>query len=76
MTDYTNGSQSKPVVLICSLFFVLLALVNLYLMISGPSENSLLGAGRSPYLHYPVFALCTLGAGWMAVIGFKRLKSM
>ncbi len=76
MTDNTQGSQSKPVVLASSLFLATLCVCALYMLYSGPSPDSAFFIFRSGVFFYPISAISALVLGYVAFLGFKRLKTM
>ncbi|AUZ54967.1 hypothetical protein SQW19_08195 [Stenotrophomonas acidaminiphila] len=76
MTDTSQGSQSKPVVLLSSLFLVLLCAGSLYILFSGPNPRSSFALFRSGLFTYPIGLAGALLFGRIAWLGFKRLRTL
>ena len=76
MTDNTQGSQSKIVVLASTAFLAALCAYSLYLLYRGPDPESVFFFYRSGLLFYPISAFGALLFGFMTYVGVRRLKSM
>lgn len=76
MTDNTEGSQSKPVVLASSVFLAGLGLFFVYLLFRGPDPESVFPFFRSGLVVYPLGVVGAVLFGRFALIGFKRAKSL
>lgn len=71
-----EGSQSKPVVLVATLFIVALGLFCAYLLFRGPDEKNVFFFLRHGVIFYPLMALGVFVTARVALLGFKRLKTM
>ncbi|MCL2872637.1 MAG: hypothetical protein FWF41_06650 [Betaproteobacteria bacterium] len=76
MANNTQGSQSKIVVLVSTIFMAALCIFCLYLLYRGPDPGSVFFFHRSAVIFYPVSAFCALFFGYMTYFGFRRLKTM
>jgi len=75
MTEDSQGSQSKIVVLISSLFLAAAALGLAFIAYHGPNPDSVFVFFRSS-LVTPVAAVCAVCMAALSGVGFKRLMSM
>lgn len=69
-----EGSQSPVVVALATALFVAFALGSVYLLLTGPSPDSVFRGFRSPTAFYPMAGLSVLVFSGFAWLGFKRLR--
>lgn len=71
-----EGSQSKPVVLVASLFLAALGLFCAYMALRGPDKQNVFFFLRHGVIFYPLFVLGVFVCARITLLGFKRLKTM
>ena len=76
MNDNSQGSKSKSVVLISSLFLLALSIGSAYSLYVGPNLESVFFVLRTWYLFYPIMLCNFVLFGCIAVIGFKKFIVM
>ena len=76
MNDNSQGSKSKSVVLISSLFLLALSIGSAYSLCVGPNLESVFFVLRTWYLFYPIMLCSFVLFGCISVIGFKKFIVM
>jgi uncharacterized membrane protein YbhN (UPF0104 family) len=76
MSDNSQGSQSKTVVLVSSVFLALLSMVCAYLMFLGPNPSSVFWPLRQSFIFYPALGIGVLLFGRIAIIGIRKWKAL
>ncbi len=76
MNDLSQGSQSKTVVFIASLFIACLGLVAGYILFLDPDPESVFLPFRKWYVFYPVMVIAVVVFGRLAFIGFRKIRTL
>ena len=76
MSDNSQGSQSRAVVLVASLFLLTLSVVSAFILYTGPDSESVFVIFRIFFLFYPIMLCAVLLFGRFAVMGFKKFIGM
>ena len=76
MSDNSQGSQSRAVVLVASLFLLTLSVVSAFILYTGPDSESVFVIFRKWFLFYPLMLCAVLLFGRFAVMGFKKFIGM
>ena len=72
MSENSQGSQSRTVVLVASLFLVALSVVSAFILYAGPDPESVFVIFRKWFLFYPIMLCAVLLFGRFAIMGFKK----